>query len=61
MPRAPTRRAIFSAAFCSAAGSGFFFVRSSSVAFITAPLPLNARLNDKDWKPLKFAFPKAKP
>jgi len=39
------------AATSSAVGSGlFFFVTSSSVAFITAPLPLNTTLSDQGRK-----------
>jgi len=32
---------------CSAVGSGFLFVTSSSVALITAPLPLSVVLSDQ--------------
>ena len=49
-PCSRARRTICSAAIASAVGSGFFFVTSSSVAFITAPLPLNTRLSDQGRK-----------
>jgi hypothetical protein len=46
-PCSRARRTISSAANCSADGSGFFLVTSSSIALITGPLPPNTRLSDQ--------------